>query len=136
MGRFIFLAAVIVCFLTPLRSYAQGPVENQSKGLNYSFYPVFGYSSDIGFFGGGLFQRIDYADGIRPFLTNTIIDLTGSTKGQWVTSLEYEKTRMFGRPLRSRSEFKAFRNPISNYLALAIRPVFRTPILVMDSTIF
>src|SRR6056297_211085 len=118
MSRFIYLAAIIICLLTPLRSYGQAPANNQSKGLNYSFYPVFGYSSDIGFFGGGLFQRIDYADGFRPFLTNTLVDITGSTKGQWVASLEYEKTRAFGRPLRTRSEFKAFRNPISNYFGI------------------
>lgn len=118
MGRFIFLAAIIFCLLTPLRSYGQVPANNQSKGLKYSFYPVVGYSSDIGFFGGGLFQRIDYADGIRPFLTNTIVDITGSTRGKWVASLEYEKTRIFGKPLRTRSEFKAFRNPISNYFGI------------------
>lgn len=118
MSRFIFLAAVIFCLLTPLHSYGQVPASNQTTGLNYSFYPIFGYSSDIGFFGGGLFQRIDYADGIRPFSTNTIVDITGSTKGQWVASLEYEKTRMFGRPLRTRSKFKAFRNPISNYFGI------------------
>ncbi len=117
-------AVIIVCLLLPLRGYGQAAPGDNARGVNYSFYPILGYSSDIGFFGGGLFQRIDYADGKRPFFTNTLADLTGSTNGHWAGSVEYERTRTFGRPLRSRSVLTAERNPISNYFGIGNQTEF------------
>src|SRR6056297_4343828 len=117
-------AVIIVCLLLPLRGYGQAAPGDNARGVNYSFYPILGYSSDIGFFGGGLFQRIDYADGKRPFFTNTVADITGSTNGHWSGSFEYERTRTFGRPLRSRSVLTAERNPISNYFGIGNQTEF------------
>ena len=124
MKRFATLFALFITMLLPLHVFGQLMPGEQSRGVNHSFYPILGYSSDIGFFGGGLFQRIDYADGVEPFLTNTIADVTGSTKGQWVASFEHEKTQTFGRPLRSRVIFKAVRNPISNYFGIGNQSEF------------
>lgn len=127
MRRFILFAVFILGLLLPLCAYSQVPAESDTRGVNYSFYPLMGYSSDIGFFGGGLFQRIDYADGKRPFLTNTIADLTGSTNGHWAGSFEYERTQLLGRPLRTRTVFIAERNPISNYFGIGNRTEFSGP---------
>lgn len=127
MKRIILFAAIICGLLTPLCANSQVTAESDGRGVNYSFYPIFGFSSDIGFFGGGLFQRIDYADGVRPFLTNTFADVTGSTNGKWAGSFEYEQTQMFGRPLRSRSILTVVRNPISNYFGIGNRSEFSSP---------
>lgn len=118
MKKIAIFFVIIVGLLIPLQSFSQSTNGTDSRGVNYSFYPILGYSSDIGFFGGGLFQRIDYGDGIRPFFTNTVADFTGSTNGKWDGSFEHERTRLLGKPLRSRMTLTAVRNPISNYFGI------------------
>ena len=74
-------------------------------GSFYSVLPIAGYSSDWGVYGGGFLQRINYGVGIEPFLSNLKTDITISTKGYFVSKLEYERTQTFGLDLRSRFEF-------------------------------
>ena len=115
------LATIIIGLSFPIYGYTQVAPGSDIQGINRSFYPLAGYSSDFGFYGGGLYQRIDYANGVRPFLTNTIIDATGSTNGLWSGKFEYERTRMFGNPLRSRYILNVERNPISTYFGIGNR---------------
>ena len=124
MKTITLFAVIILGLLLPFRAYSQVTTRDDSRGVNYSFYPILGYSSDIGLFGGGLFQRIDYSNGNRPFLTNTLADVTGSTNGKWAGSFEYERTEMFGRPMRSRSMLSVERNPISNYFGVGNKTDF------------
>jgi outer membrane protein assembly factor BamA len=118
MMKVTAFASIMIGLLFPLYGYSQVAPESGFQGVTRSVLPIAGYSSDFGFFGGGLYQRIDYANGIRPFFTNTIIDATGSTNGFWAGSFEYERTRMFGNPLRSRSILNAQRNPISTFFGI------------------
>lgn len=74
-------------------------------GSFYSVFPVGGYSSDWGLYGGIYLQRIDYGLNISPFLSNLKTNITISTKGYFVSQLEYERTRTFGSDIRSRIEF-------------------------------
>lgn len=118
MKKITAIVTIIAGLLLPVCAYSQLSTDPEMKGVNHSFYPIVGYSSDLGLFGGGLFQRIDYADGKRPFLSNTLVDVTGSTRGKWAGAFEYERIRMFGKPLRNRSMLAAERNPITNYFGI------------------
>lgn len=124
MKKIIAITTITVGLLLPLIGYSQLATDPNMRGVNHSFYPILGYSSDIGFFGGGLFQRIDYADGIRPFLSNTVVDVTGSTRGKWAGAFEYERTRMLGNPIRNRSRLAVERNPIYNYFGIGNQSEF------------
>ena len=126
MRTFVLSLFIVVMhgILLPSCAYSQVTAGDKKEGVNYSFYPIMGYSSDIGLFGGGLFQRIDYTGGARPFLTNILADVTGSTNGKWAGSFEYERTQMFGRPLRSLSMLSVERNPISNYFGVGNKTEF------------
>ena len=81
------------------------PVSADRIGSHYSILPIAGYSSDWGVYGGGFLQRINYGAGIEPFLSNIKTDITISTKGYFVSQVEYERTKTFGLDLRSRIEF-------------------------------
>lgn len=112
------LTTIIIGLLLPISGFAQFISEPNTEGVNHSVYPVAGYSSDFGLFGGGMYQRLDYADGKRPFLSNTIVDFTGSTNGKWAGAFEYERTEMFGQPLRTRSVLRLDRDPINTYFGI------------------
>lgn len=81
------------------------PISADRIGSFYSILPIAGYSSDWGVYGGGFLQRINYGVGVEPFLSNLETDITVSTKGYFVSKLEYERTKTFGLDLRSRFEF-------------------------------
>lgn len=112
------LAVVFVIIGVPGSVYAQVLPEEKSEGTMQSVYPIVGFSSDIGWFGGGIYQRINYDDGVDPFLSNTIADLTGSTNGKWSAMFEYERIRMLNRPLRTKSSIEIDRDPIYNFFGI------------------
>lgn len=104
--------------LLPCTGYTQTLEERDNEGTNHTIVPVVGYSSDFGFLGGALYQRINYADGKKPFLSNFVADVTGSTNGKWGSMFEFERTELFERPIRTRTALQAERNPISNYFGI------------------
>lgn len=112
------IVKIIIGLLLPVTCFSQIISEPDMEGVNHSVYPLAGYSSDYGLFGGGLYQRIDYADGKRPFLSNTIVDFTGSTNGKWAGAFEYERTEMFGQPLRTRSVLILERDPTNTFFGI------------------
>lgn len=126
MNKITAIATIIAGLFLPVCAFSQIISEPDMKGINHSVFPVVGYSSDFGLFGGGMYQRIDYADGKRPFLSNTVIDVTGSTNGKWAGAFEYERTEMFGKPLRTRSFIGADRNPISTFFGIGNNTDFST----------
>ena len=83
--------------------------ENISTGVQYGFVPVLGFSSDLGFIGGGLIQRFDYGDGVKPFLYSSRVDASVSTKGFYSINLVHEQTRTFNRRIRTLITFEADR---------------------------
>lgn len=113
--RFFCLLSVLLC-TSVLPVYSQVDEADQREerihgaqspriGSYYSVIPIAGYSSDFGFYGGGLLQRINYDTGITPFLSNMRVDATLSTKGNFITRIDYERTRIFGKDLRMRIDY-------------------------------
>ena len=118
MNNIPAIVTIMIGLLLPVTGFSQIIAEPDVEGVNHSVYPLAGYSSDYGLFGGGLYQRIDYADGKRPFLSNTIVDFTGSTNGKWAGAFEYERTEMFGQPLRIRSVLIVERDPTNTFFGI------------------
>jgi outer membrane protein assembly factor BamA len=74
-------------------------------GSFYQVFPLAGYTSDWGFFGGGFVQRINYGVHVLPFLSNTKADVLFAYNGTITSKIEYERTRTFGANIRSRIDF-------------------------------
>lgn len=101
---FILQTAVVLLLLFSTSTDAVfGQIKDDSlqQGVQYGFVPVMGFSSDIGFVGGGLLQRFDYGDGVRPFLYSSRMDVSISTKGFYAFNLVHEQTRTFNRRIRT-----------------------------------
>jgi len=75
--------------------------EDTEGGVHYSIVPMLGYSSDTGLLGGGVLQRFNYGDGVSPFLSNLKMDAIFSTNGDILSEFNYQRTRSFGRDIRS-----------------------------------
>ncbi|MEX0944935.1 MAG: hypothetical protein WDZ38_04615 [Balneolaceae bacterium] len=94
------------------------PINPDRIGSYYSAFPLGGYSSDWGFYGGGYLQRIDYGLDVRPFVNNFKVDFVVSTKGYIVSQAEYERTQTFGLNFRSRIEFIGQRISEGHYFGI------------------
>ncbi len=92
--------------------------DTDRQGSQHSIFPLVGYTTDYGLFGGGVYQRINYADSRRPFLSNMMVDVTGSTKGKWAARVDYERIEMFSRPIRNRTIVDLELNPIRSYFGI------------------
>ncbi len=101
------------------------PAENSAKdidetriGSHYSVFPLAGYSSDFGLYGGGFVQRMNYGVDERPFLSNTRLNGVLSTKGNLEIDLEYERIRTFGANVRSKVEIVGSRLLQGHYFGI------------------
>jgi outer membrane protein assembly factor BamA len=92
--------------------------EEYGLGVQSSIIPVAGYSSDYGLFGGGYVQRINYGVMVRPFVSNTAIRFTMSTKGNIISKVDYERTSTFGTDIRSRLLFDGLRLLSTTYFGI------------------
>ncbi len=134
--KFIRLITLLVIGFTFYTSTAQSqvviePDESTREHISadrigsfYSAFPMAGYTSDWGFYGGGYLQRINYGLDVRPFLSNLKTDFTISTKGYIVSQLEYERTRTFGLDVRSRVEFIGQRIREGHYFGIGNDTLF------------
>jgi len=109
-GFFLFLlilfpVVVLSQIIPPERSDDGHIISADRIGSYYSVFPLAGYTSDEGLFGGGFVQRINYGIDVRPFLSNLKSDITVSTRKNVITKLEYDRTRTFGTDIRSRIDF-------------------------------
>ncbi|TVR15413.1 MAG: hypothetical protein EA391_10745 [Balneolaceae bacterium] len=95
-------------------------------GSYYSVLPLIGFSSDQGFIGGGFLQRINYDINRDPFLSTLKTDVTFSTRGDIISKLEYERTRLFGFELRSRLDFIGQRERKGHYFGIGNDSEFST----------
>ncbi len=110
--------------IAPASVFSQIISESDREGSSKSIFPIAGYTSDYGLFGGVVFQRIDYGDSRRPFLSNTLIDVTGSTRGLWMGQFDHERIEMFGRPIRNRTLLDLELNPIRSYFGIGNKTEF------------
>ncbi|MEX2600944.1 MAG: BamA/TamA family outer membrane protein [Balneolaceae bacterium] len=90
----------------------------ENRGVQHIFVPLVAYTSDLGLVGGGVGQRIDYGEGVSPFRNSTEITLLASTKGLLSTRFSYDRTRTFGRDIRSGIDMKLGRFLNQNYFGL------------------
>ena len=112
------IGIIIFSFALSEPALAQIIPDTDRSGSSQSLFPLLGYTSDLGLFGGVVYQRIDYADSRRPFLSNTIVDVIGSTNGIWIGKFDYERIEMFGRPIRSHSRVELELNPVRSYYGI------------------
>src|SRR6056297_754835 len=124
---FVFFLLVTSC--VPLLQAQLIPAENSAKdidqsriGGHYSIFPLAGYSSDFGFYGGGFVQRMNYGVDERPFLSNTRLNGVLSTKGNLEIDLEYERIRTFGTDIRSKVEVVGLRLLQDTILGSGMKP--------------
>ncbi|MEX0770841.1 MAG: BamA/TamA family outer membrane protein [Balneolaceae bacterium] len=127
MVRFALSAMICVGWF-PLDMRGQTlPVEpdTETAGVHYMFVPAFAYTSDLGFVGGGLGQRIDYGDGVSPFLDLTQLTFTASTKGLISSRIRYDRTRSLNRSIRSTFDLRVERFFNQNYFGVGNHTGFR-----------
>lgn len=115
INRFILLCLMV---MAPASVFSQIISESDREGSSKSIFPIAGYTSDYGLFGGVVFQRIDYGDSRRPYLSNTLIDVTGSTRGLWMGQFDHERIEMFGRPIRNRTILDLELNPVRSFFGI------------------
>lgn len=111
LRRLLILFAFPVLALTsvsPLFAQSTPSLPGQ-EGVHRSLVPVFGYKSDVGLFGGAVFQRIDYGEAVQPFENRSAMEFTLSTRGHLTGKLDYEELRSFGTDIRSRYRFEILR---------------------------
>lgn len=122
-----FLLCSLLFFLTEITTAQQivsssdeeeEPEEPIRVGSHYSILPVIGYSSDLGFVGGGYVQRLNYGNNVRPFKNNLQADISFSTKGNIVSEISFEQLTTFGLPIRSRLTFIGGRLKETNYFGI------------------
>lgn len=114
---------ILLMILLPGISSAQiipgtGDESEEQEGIKYSILPVAGYTTDVGLFGGLLLQRINYAEGMKPFLSSLKLDLNASTRGKLVGVTEYERINLFGRPIRNHTILEGIRNPQETFFGI------------------
>lgn len=115
---------LLVIFFFPYTIYSQITSESERIGSSQSIFPLVGFTSDYGFVAGVVYQRINYGENRRPFLSNTQIDATGSTRGLWQGRFDYERIDLFGRPIRNRTLLEVELNPIRSYFGIGNETVF------------
>jgi outer membrane protein assembly factor BamA len=119
------------------------PAENSARdidqsriGSHYSVFPLAGYSSDFGFYGGGFLQRMNYGVDQRPFLSNTRLNGVLSTKGNLELDLEYERIRTFGTDIRSKVEIIGLRLLQGHYFGIGNNTEFSENLFDSDYFFF
>lgn len=93
-------------------------IDETRIGSHYSVFPLAGYSSDFGFYGGAFLQKMNYGVDERPFLSNTRLNGVLSTKGNLELDLEYERIRTFGMDIRSKVEIVGSRLLQGHYFGI------------------
>ena len=114
----LFLLTCMWIGLCVFESEAQVVPGEETFGVQYSIVPVLGYNSDYGLFGGGLFQRIDYGLGVRPFKSRSSANFTISTKWNIISKIDHERMESFGREIRSRIRFEGIRLLSNTYFGI------------------
>lgn len=117
--------AAVVPLCLVLLALCCRPVEAQTvprpvggDSLSTALVPVAGYSSDEGFIGGAVYNRIDYRGGHVPFHNYLEAKALVTTKGFVQVEGRYEKLGAFGRDLRAETEVLFERLASNNYFGV------------------
>lgn len=109
----------VLCLLMAETGYAQLlPQPAGADSVRNAFLPVLSYSSDVGVVGGAIYNRFDYRGEVEPFRTFFNTMAVASTKGYVKADARYERTRTFGRKLRSIAELSFARLATDTYFGL------------------
>lgn len=118
-GAFLVLSLIGISVTAQIIPPDRDPLPPDAKiGSYYSVLPLAGYTSDLGLFGGGFIQRINYDINRKPFLSTLKADITFSTTGNIVSQMQYERTRLFGSDFRSRIDFIGQREREGHYFGI------------------
>lgn len=115
---------ILLLFISAGENYLSAQILSASgepgeeNGVNYSFAPVLGYSSDTSLIGGVLLQRFNYGDGSSPFLSNLKVDLVASLKGDLLSEISFQRTRTLGTDIRSEVSLIAERYRQAHYFGI------------------
>lgn len=114
MSKFTFPVPVILLFfcLQPASAY------ETADSSSYSFLPSLGYTSDLGFAGGGSVNRIVNSSNYQPYKSFTDFSALVSTNGYVSGRLSYDKPNIFDTNARSKIEFNASRRLNDNYFGI------------------
>lgn len=114
---FLLSVLLFVSFLP--RTAAQFTLTDQpADSVTGSFFPILGFSSDIGLIAGGAYSHFDYRGPTRPFKSRWQALGAVSTKGLIKVDLLYERTGTFGSNVRSKFELEIERLNEDNFFGI------------------
>ncbi len=117
MYRRFFLSLWLLAF--GVKAQAQLlPEPAGPDSVRNAFFPVAGYSSDVGLMGGAIYNRYDYSGNTRPFNSYLQSAAVISTKGFIKLEGLYEKTNAFDSDLRSTNEVYLFRRAYNTFFGV------------------
>lgn len=96
----------------------QNNTAEEPDSLFKAWVPALGYSSNQGMIGGGIYSRYDYRGGIKPFRNYFKASALVSVKGYVNVDGTYERTRNFGRRIRSALNVHFRRMTTNNFFGI------------------
>lgn len=132
----LFFSVKLSAQIIPVPDSDGDEYEDIRVGSRYTLLPVLGYSSDTGFFGGVLGQRINYGNNIRPFLNNLTANFTVSTRGNLITDIKFEHTKTFNTDIRSLILFVGQRIREGHYFGIGNQSDFSNDLFDEDYFFF
>jgi outer membrane protein assembly factor BamA len=122
---FVLLPSVLSAQVVPSDTDSdEGYSTDPRVGSFYQVFPLAGYTSDWGFFGGAFVQRINYGVHVFPFLSNSKADVTFAANGTILSKLEYERIQTFGTSIRSRIDFVGERQLRGHFFGIGNETIY------------
>lgn len=123
----LFIISALLCWLTAAPAGAQMiPEEAGTDSVVQALLPVISYGSTEGLFGGAMYNRYDYSGDIEPFHNYAEASAFVSTKGFVEVEMLYERTRTFGRDVRSRIDLSFRRYTADNFFGVGNSTTFES----------
>lgn len=95
-----------------------------TDSVSTSWFPVFGYSSDIGFLGGAVYSRHDYQGNVKPYNNYLKAAAMATTKGFVKIEGEYIQTLSLNSNIRSAVKWYFNRLAEDNYFGIGNTTAF------------
>lgn len=116
--RVLFLLWSIICIASTTLSAQDKNKETKSDSLASALVPAAGYSSNEGLVGGIIYSRYNYTGDVEPFKSHLKSSALVSTNGYVKVRGKYERTRNFGRPIRSTLDIYFNRFTTNNFFGI------------------
>lgn len=92
-----FLLLVLLPFIAIDAQQQEGVFPPERFGIDNRFLPAVSFNSDMGFIGGGVYNRFNYGlSGVRPYESYTLVAAIISTRGFASASIMNDKVNAFG----------------------------------------